>query len=73
MLEEIFGNKPWYNSMTAWATLILTVAYTVIPAIGELGIVSPEIAETLTGWLTKISVPLGILGIRRAATAKNIT
>jgi len=71
MFNEIFGGKPWYNSMTAWATLFLTVAYTLVPAISELGIVSPEVGATLTGWLTKISIPLGMLGIRRAATAKN--
>ncbi len=72
MLNEIFGGKSWYKSMTAWATVFLTVAYTLIPALGELGITSPEQTLAFTGWLTKASVPLAILGIRRAAQAKNI-
>ena len=72
MLNEIFGNKPWFKSLTAWATVILTMAWTVIPALGETGIISPEVTTVAAGWMTKVSLILGTLGIRKAATTKNV-
>ncbi len=73
MLKSIFGNKSWYKSMTAWGTIGLTTAFTIVPAIAESGIVTSETGATITEWLAKISVILGILGIRKAATTKNVT
>ena len=72
MLKEIFGGKSWYQSLTGWGVLGLTVAWTVIPAIGEMGVISSETTTMLTGILTKISSLLGVLGIRKAAQAKNV-
>ena len=66
MLKKVFGDKSWYKSMTAWGVLGLTVAWTVVPAMGEMGVISPELTTTLTGMLTKISSLLGVLGIRKA-------
>lgn len=66
MLKEIFGGKSWFKSMTAWGALGLAVAWTVVPGLGEIGVLSPEATATTTGILTKISALLGVLGIRRA-------
>jgi hypothetical protein len=72
MLGNIFGGKTWYKSMTAWGVLFLTVAWTIIPEMANLGLITVEGAGTLTKWLTVISGPLNILGIRRAAQAPNV-
>ncbi len=73
MLSKIFGGKSWYQSLTGWGVLGLTVAWTVVPALGEMGIISPELTTSLTGMLTKAGSLLGMLGIRKAATTANTT
>ena len=72
MLNSILGDKPWFKSMTAWGVLILTAAWTVVPLMGEMGLVTIEVSASMTKWLTVISTPLNLIGIRRAATAKNV-
>ncbi len=72
MLSQIFGGKPWFKSMTAWGALGLAVAWTLVPGLGEVGLVDTETASTMTGWLTKVSVILEFLGLRKAATTPNV-
>lgn len=69
MFDQLFGGKSWYKSMTGWAALLLTVAWTLVPGLAEVGALSPEVTTTITDWMTKLSVPLGMLGIRRKLPA----
>ena len=72
MLDQLFGGKPWFKSLTAWGSLIFILAWTAIPALGELGLTSPEVTATLTKWLTVASVPLSAIGIRRATNTVEV-
>ncbi len=65
MLEQLFGGKAWFKSMTTWGGLLLTLAWTLVPEAGALGIIEPETASTLTAWMTKAGSLLGLFGIRR--------
>ncbi len=69
MLDQLFGGKPWFKSMTGWGALLLTLAWTGVPMAGELGIITPETTTMLTGWMTKAGGLLGMLGIRRRLPA----
>jgi len=72
MLAKIFGGKSWFKSMTAWGALGLAVAWTVVPGLAEIGVISAETATTLTGMLTKVSSLSAMLGLRKAATTANM-
>ena len=72
MFKQMFGDKSWYQSLTGYGLLALTVAWTVVPALGEMGILGPELTTQATGILTKIGSFLGVLGIRKAASAPNV-
>jgi len=65
MFDDLFGGKAWFKSMVGWAALLFLVAETVVPGIAQLGVIDPELAGTLTGWLEKLSALLAGLGIRR--------
>ena len=73
MLDQLFGGKPWFKSMTGWGALGLTMAWTLIPGLAEMGVISAETASTLSGMMTKAGSLLGMLGIRKAATTANTT
>lgn len=72
MLSKIFGGKSWYKSMTGWGTLILALAWTLIPGLGELGVLDAGTVDMITGMMTKSGTLLGVLGIRKAASAPNV-
>lgn len=63
-LKKLFGGKPWYNSVTAWALLLLGAAEIAV----QVGIV-PEGAMSLVVRAGELAVALGI---RKAATAANV-
>jgi len=69
MLDDLFGGKPWFKSLTAWGTLIFILAWTAVPAMGEIGLISAEAAAMLTKWMTVAAGPLGVIGIRRKLPA----
>lgn len=73
MFKQMFGDKKWYQSLTGFGLLALAVAWTVVPALGEMGVTSPETTTMVTGILTKIGSFLGVLGIRKAASAPNVS
>ena len=71
-ISNIFGGKVWYKSLTAWGVLIWTIAQTAVPAAANVGIISADAAATLTDWMNAIAVPLGALGIRKAAITPDV-
>ncbi len=67
--KTFFGGKPWYKSMVGWGLVVLTVAETAIPLVGELGLADPEQMSTLTSYMEKLAIALAALGIRRRLPA----
>lgn len=69
LFKGVFGGKPWYKSLTAWGVFIAGV--------GELYCqVGTELAVPYAAEVCDISLKAGAvlvtLGIRKAATSKNI-
>ena len=69
MFDKLFGGKPWWRSMVGWAAVIFIAAETAIPYAGSIGVIDPEVATTLTGWMDSAAALLGGLGIRRRLPA----
>ena len=65
LFKNLFGDKPWYESVTAWALLFLGAAEIAV----QVGLV-PAGAIALVVRLGELAVALGI---RKAATSKNVT
>ena len=66
MLNEIFGGKDWFKSLTAWGLFIaaagLKYGETTLPG-----------AEVVASWMPMVGTIMTFLGLRRAATAPNKT
>ena len=65
-LGTLFGGKPWYRSMTAWAQVVLLAAETIVPALAALELADPEQMAALTSCMEKLWAVMTALGIRRA-------
>lgn len=65
MLDQLFGGKPWFKSMTGWALFIYIMAQAALPGAVEAGIASPEAIAPVLPWMDKVALMLGVLGIRR--------
>ncbi|MGW8181650.1 MAG: hypothetical protein ACWGQW_23210 [bacterium] len=65
MFDQLFGDKPWFKSFTAWGSFIFILAWTAVPALGELGLIGPEVQDQLSKYMTIAAGPLTAVGIRR--------
>ncbi len=65
-LSAIFGDKAWFQSMTAWGLILLTVGGSAVDELCAAGIMGAAVCVTAKGWVLKIGVVLAGLGIRRA-------
>lgn len=72
MFEKLFGGKPWYRSWTAWGLVVIAVAQTFVAQTCDLGLLSVTACAAATKYITLIGSGLATLGIRKAATAKNV-
>ncbi len=63
MFEKIFGDKPWYKSLTAWGLVVLGAAEAAVLG----GLIPPEFAK----YVTYVGAAAVTLGIRKAATSAN--
>lgn len=63
MFKDLFGDKPWYQSLTAWGLLILALGTTYG------GYTEMPFAELIGAWSLKGGAILAGLGIRRAISA----
>jgi hypothetical protein len=72
MFAQLFGDKPWFKSLTAWGLLVFFCAQTLVPAAGTQGLIDAEVVKTLMGWMDTAAVLLTGLGIRKAASAPNV-
>ncbi len=69
MLSNIFGDKSWYKSLTAWGLVVmagLTSALTVLCADG-VSLIGVELCETLTSVFLTVGGVMTALGLRKAA------
>ena len=71
MLENLFGGKSWYKSLTAWGVIVFIVVTSAIDQVCAAGVASDSLCATLTTWSETIGAVLVTLGIRKAATAPN--
>ena len=63
MFNKIFGDKPWYKSLTAWGLIVLTAAEGAVQS----GLLPPGLA-TYVAYAGAAAVALGL---RKAATSPN--
>lgn len=59
ILANLFGDKSWYESLTAWGALVFSIGL----AYAGLDLPGSETVSSVTNWLGPV---LGGLGIRRA-------
>ena len=64
-LSKLFGGKPWFKSLVGWAMFVLVMGETAVPALSSMGVISPEIAATIGGYIIKVTAGLAAVGIRR--------
>jgi hypothetical protein len=69
MLQKLFGDKPWYQSITAWGLVIYTIAMAGGNAACEAGLLSFSACDTVESIGGTIGIVITALGIRKAATA----
>lgn len=66
-LKALFGNKPWYQSVTGWGLVLwLGFSAALAQACGADGVLSVETCGAITAWTTPIGQGLTVLGIRKA-------
>ena len=68
-MTGIFGDKPWFRSMTAWGVILFTASEAGIGGAcgGEAGLLSDATCAWLTSAMSSIGAILTVLGLRRAA------
>ena len=71
-LDQLFGGKPWYQSMVGWGFLVFIAAETIIPQAGSMGLMDAGLVKTLMGYMNSASAILVTLGIRRRLPATGI-
>lgn len=63
----IFGDKPWFKSLTAWGVVLFAAGSAGIgEACGSAGLLSEGLCGSLNGFLTAFGSILAALGLRRA-------
>lgn len=67
MSSSIFGGKPWYESLTAWGVILISV----LEGVEAAGLVPPGLGESVIALGQSLGGVLAVLGIRKAATAPN--
>ena len=72
LFSNIFGDKSWYQSLTAWGLIVLVGLTGAASEAAQAGLLSPEVGDVVTSWSTKIGTILTALGIRRAGTAPDV-
>lgn len=72
MFEKLFGNKKWHQSLTAWGLVIFFGATAAIDQACSAGVLTDELCGTLSGWSEQIGAVLTVLGLRKAATARDV-
>ena len=73
MLKNLFGDKPWYQSITAWGLVLYAMGTAGASAACESGILSFQTCDTFETFAATAGSALVVLGLRKAATAPDTT
>lgn len=71
MLENLFGGKPWFKSVTAWGIVIFAAGSAAATGACEVGLLSTSACATVMSIVKWTGGILVTLGLRKAATAPN--
>lgn len=72
LFRNLFGNKPWYQSLTAWGLVVWVGLTAVVGAVCNGGLISVDLCASVQSWTTGLGSVLTVLGIRKAATSANV-
>jgi hypothetical protein len=67
LFSNLFGDKPWTQSLTAWGLVIYVAGEAAVGEICGGELISAEVCSLLENWAATVGVVLTALGIRRAA------
>lgn len=67
LLGNLFGEKSWYQSLTAWGLVVYVGVAGILDEACAQGVVSAGTCATLIVWVHNAGIVLAALGIRRAA------
>lgn len=71
IISGIFGDKPFYQSLTAWGIATYVGLEAMASTACESGLLSFETCGSIETAGAKIGSVLVVLGLRKAATSKN--
>lgn len=73
LFKNIFGGKPWFQSLTAWGLIVIGVSEVFVAQAcsSEVALLSAGVCGVLVKGLDMIGGLLVTLGIRKASTAQN--
>jgi hypothetical protein len=69
MLKNLFGEKAWYQSVTAWGLVVYAAATAGATAACESGLLSFQTCDSVETLGATLGSVLVVLGLRKAATA----
>ena len=67
LLGSLFGEKSWYQSLTAWGLVVYVGVAGILDEACAQGVLSAATCATLIVWVHNAGIVLAALGIRRAA------
>lgn len=67
MLNQIFGGKPWFKSLTAWGIVIAAVGTVALKSVAASGLVDGDTAAQLLLYVQYIAAATTALGLRKAS------
>ncbi len=68
ILKIVFGDKPWYKSLTTWGLVIIGLAEVfVVGVCGGSGLLTPEQCEPIVKYTQMAGGMMATLGVRKAA------
>lgn len=67
MFAGIFGDKPWFKSLTAWGLVIFAVVPVAVRAAEQAGLLPAGVGDTVDSIAAKLGPVLAGLGLRKAA------
>ena len=67
LVSNIWGDKPWYKSLTSWGLIVFVGATSVLDEACVQGMMSSDVCDIAKGLLSNVGVVLTVLGIRKAA------
>ena len=71
-ISAIFGDKPWFKSMTAWGLIIFFGGTAMLEQACSEGLIAAGVCAFALKATQTVGSIVGVLGLRRAAQAPNV-